>query len=135
MRKLLVLAIFLRVLVAAFLFHPDIKTYNYQASFLKKGVFNIYTYLVENKKSLPLKDDFVYFPLTYLAVGSYQWIASPILGKSFDSWVASAGSSSVVEDPNIFKYLVVLKLPYLILDIVIAFLLMRFQKNASKEMQ
>jgi len=65
MRKLLVLAIFLRVLVAAFLFHPDIKTYNYQASFLKKGVFNIYTYLVENKKSLPLKDDFVYFPLTF----------------------------------------------------------------------
>ncbi|KKS95157.1 MAG: hypothetical protein UV71_C0011G0010 [Microgenomates group bacterium GW2011_GWC1_43_13] len=129
MRKLLVLAIFLRVLVAAFLFHPDIKTYNYQASFLKKGVFNIYTYLVENKKSLPLKDDFVYFPLTYLAVGSYQWIASPILGKSFDSWVASAGSSSVVEDPNIFKYLVVLKLPYLILDIVIAFLLMRFFEN------
>ena len=129
MRKLLVLAIFLRVLVAAFLFHPDIKTYNYQASFLKKGVFNIYTYLVENKKSLPLKDDFVYFPLTYLAVGSYQWIASPILGKSFDSWVASAGSSSVVEDPNIFRYLVVLKLPYLILDIVIAFLLMRFFEN------
>ena len=129
MKKLLVLAIFLRILVAMFLFHPDIKTFNYQASFLKKGVFNIYTYLVENKKSLPLKDDFVYFPLTYFALGGYQWIASPILGKGFDAWVSSAGSSSVVEDPSIFKYLVVLKLPYLILDIVIAFLLMRFFEN------
>ena len=133
MKKLLVLAIFLRILVAGFLFHPDIKTYNYQASFLKKGVFNIYTYLVENKKSLPLKDDFVYFPLTYFTLGGYQWAASPILGKGFDSWVADAGSNSVVENPNIFKYLLVLKLPYLILDIVIAFLLMRFFENREEK--
>ena len=125
MKKLLVLAIFLRVLVAAFLFHPDIKTYNYQASFLKKGIFNIYTYLVENKESLPIKDDFVYFPLTYFTVGGYQWIASPLLGKGFDTWVSNAGSNQV-EDPNIFRYLTVLKLPYLVLDIAIAFLLMQF---------
>ena len=123
------MAIFLRILVAAFLFHPDNKTYNYQGSFLKKGVFNIYTYLVENKKSLPLKDDFVYFPLTYFAVGGYQWIVSPILGKNFDTWITDAGSNSVVANSNIFKYLIVLKLPYLILDIAIAFLLMQFFEN------
>lgn len=126
MKRLLVLAIVLRLLVAAFLFHPDIKTYNFQASFLKKGVFNIYTYLIENKKNLTLKDDFVYFPLTYFTVGGYQWIVSPILGNGFDSWLADAGSNSFVSNPNIFKYLVVLKLPYLILDIIIAFLLKKF---------
>ncbi|QQG42212.1 MAG: DUF2029 domain-containing protein [Candidatus Woesebacteria bacterium] len=126
MKKLLVLAIILRLLVAGFLFHPDIKTIDFQASFLKKGVFNIYTYLVENKKSLTLKDDFVYFPLTYFSLGGYQWVASPFLGKGFDSWLADAGSSTVVENPNIFRYLIVLKLPYLVLDILIAFLLMQF---------
>ncbi len=132
MKKLLVLAIALRLLVSAFLFHPDIKTYNFQASFLKKGVFNVYTYLVENKKSLTLKDDFVYFPLTYFTVGGYQWIASPILGNGFDSWLADASSNSVVRNPNIFKYLVVLKLPYLALDILIAFLLKRFFEDKEK---
>jgi hypothetical protein len=126
MKKLLLLAIVLRVLVAAFLFHPDIKTYNFQASFLKRGVFNIYTYLVENKKTLPLKDDFVYFPLTYFVLGGYQAVVSPVLGSGFDSWLANAGSNSMVKDPNIFKYLVVLKFPYLVLDIMIAFFLKRF---------
>ena len=63
MKKLLVLAIVLRVLVAAFLFHPDIKTFNFQASFLKKGVTDIYSYLIENRKTLPLKEEFVYFLL------------------------------------------------------------------------
>jgi hypothetical protein len=129
MKKLLVLAIFLRILVAMFLFQPDIKTYNYQASFLKKGVFNIYTYLVDNKKTLPLKDDFVYFPLTYFVLGGYQVIASPVLGNGFNSWLADAGANSVVANSNIFKYLLVLKLPYLILDIAIAFLLMEFFEN------
>lgn len=129
MKRLLVLAIVLRLLMAGFLFHPDIKTYNFQASFLKKGVFNIYTYLVDNKKSLTLKDDFVYFPLTYFTVGGYQWIASPLLGKGFDAWLANAGSNLVVQNPNIFRYLVVLKLPYLALDILIAFLLMQFFEN------
>jgi len=135
MKKLLVIAIILRLLVAAFLFHPDIKTFNFQASFLTKGVFNIYTYLADNNKTLPLKDGFVYFPLTYFTLGSYQWLASPILGKGFDSWLSNASSSSMVTDPNIFRYLVVLKLPYLALDMAIAFLLKKFftdQKKAEK---
>ena len=129
MKKLLILAIFLRILVAMFLFHPDIKTYNYQASFLRKGVFNIYTYLVDNKKTLPLKDDFVYFPLTYFALGGYQAIVSPILGSGFNSWLSNASANSVVTDPNIFEYLLVLKLPYLILDIILAYLIMDFFEN------
>jgi len=116
-----------------FLFHPDIKTFNYQASFLKKGVFNIYNYLVENKKSLPLKDGFVYFPLTYIALGGYQAIVSPLFGNGFDSWLADAGVNSFVKNPQIFKYLILLKFPYLVLDIAIAFLLMEFFENKENK--
>ncbi len=129
MKKLLILAIILRLLVAGFIFHPDIKTYNFQSSFLGKGVLNIYTYLIENKKTLPFKEEFVYFPLTYFAVGGYQWIVSPVLGPNFNSWLTDASSSSVVRNPNIIKYLIVLKLPYLALDILIAFLLKEFFDN------
>jgi len=132
MKKILVLAIALRVLVAAFLFHPDIKTFNFQASFLKKGVFNIYTYLTENKKNLSLKDDFVYFPLTYFTLGVNQIVTSPILGGNFDAWLGNADSNSSVTDPNIFKYLLVLKLPYLIADVAIAFLLLNYFDDKKK---
>jgi hypothetical protein len=89
-------------------------------------VFNIYTYLVDNKKTLPLKDGFVYFPLTYFVLGGYQVVVSPLLGGGLTSWLSNAGSNSIVTDPGIFKYLLVLKLPYLVLDIAIAFLLMKF---------
>lgn len=133
MKKLLVLAIVLRLLVSVFIFHPDIKTYNFQASFLKKGVLNIYTYLVENKQKLPLKEEFVYFPLTYLTIGSYEWAMSPILGSKFDSWLTDASASSVVANPDIFKYLLIMKLPYFVLDILIAYLLMKFFDEKEKK--
>ena len=129
---LFVLAIVLRVLVAGLLFHPDIKTYNFQASFLKQGVINIYSYLKENKSTLSLKDEFVYFPLTYFVVGGYQIAASPLLGSGFNAWLNNASSSSVVTNPNIFKYLVVLKLPYLVVDILIAYLLLNYFDDKKK---
>src|SRR5581483_3617962 len=89
----LILAILLRLLIMPFFFHPDIKTYSYQVSFLQKGILNIYSYLPENKAELPLKEEFVYFPLTYFTLGIYQIIASPFLGPDFYSWVSNASAS------------------------------------------
>ncbi|MEK7550238.1 MAG: hypothetical protein AAB535_00420 [Patescibacteria group bacterium] len=132
MKKLLLLAIVLRLLVAGLLFHPDIKIYNFQSSFLSRGILDIYSYLIENKKTLPFKEEFAYFPLTYFAIGGYQWMVSPILGNDFDSWLNNASSGSVVKDPNIFRYLIVLKFPYLILDILIAFLLKKYFDDKKK---
>lgn len=129
MKKLIILAIALRLLVASFIFHPDIKTFNFQASHLRHGVFNVYSYLIDNKENLPLKENFVYFPLTYLTLGGYQAIIAPIMGPGFDSWLSNADSFGVVTNPNIFKYLFALKLPYLILDVVIAFVLLAYFKN------
>lgn len=128
-KKLLFLAIVLRLLVSAFLFHPDIKTIAFQTSFLKKGIINIYPYLVNNKQSLPLREEFVYFPITYFTIGGYQALISPLLGKNFNNWLYDAGANSVVSNPNIFKYLIFLKLPLLFMDIFVAFLLFKFFKK------
>lgn len=127
--KLLLLAIVLRVLVSGLLYHPDIKTIAYQTSFLKKGVVNIYPYLINNKANLQLKEEFVYFPLTYITLGTSQIIISTLLGSSFDTWLQDAGSNSVVNNPNIIKYLVFLKLPLLLVDISIAFILLKYFRN------
>lgn len=132
MRRLLVLAIIIRLLIMPFYFHPDIKTYHYQASFLKKGVFNIYTYLISNRESLPLKEEFVYFPLTYFFLGGYQFISTQFLGSNFDSWLSDA-SAQAVDKIGTFRYLFILKLPYLIIDLIIPFLLTLFFEDIRQK--
>lgn len=133
MKKLLIWAIVLRTIIGIFYFHPDIKTFNFQASFLGHGVFNIYSYLVGHKESLPLKEEFVYFPLTYFVLGGYQMVAAPILGSGFTNWLSNADTNAYVTDPNIFKYLFALKLPYMVLDVLIAYLLMGFFEDEKKK--
>src|SRR3989344_3206331 len=113
-RKLLILAVLIRFLIMPFYFHPDIKTYNFQSSFLKMGVWHIYNYLSENKDKLPLKDGFVYFPLTYFFLGSYQIVASPLLGSNFENWLFNAQITSAA-DVGVFRYLFILKSPFLVL--------------------
>jgi hypothetical protein len=134
MKKLLILAILLRLLIMPFFFHPDIKTYHFQASFLKQGVFNIYPYLIEHRQELPLKEEFVYFPLSYLFLGGYQYLAGPFLGSEFAGWLADA-SGRATEAPETFRYLFLLKLPYLFLDIFAGYLLMQLfgsRKNKKR---
>jgi len=111
-----------------FYFHPDIKTYNFQSSFLKTGIFNIYNYLEKEKEKLPLKEEFVYFPLAYFFLGSYQAVISPILGSEFYQWLNDASVQSV-DKIGVYRFLFLLKFPYLILDILIAFLLLRLFKE------
>ena len=132
LRKLLVLAVALRLLVSGLLFHPDIKTIAFQTSFFKQGVVNIYPYLINNRASLSLKEEFVYFPLTYFTLGSYQAIISTVLGNNFTKWLSDAGANSVVNNPNIILYLIFLKLPLLIADLAIAFILLKLFKDKKE---
>lgn len=124
-----IIAIILRLFVAPFFYHPDIKTYNYQASFLKQGVFDIYSYLPEHKSELTLKEEFVYFPITYFVLGGWQFIMQPLFGSEFDAWLGNASQTFLAESGT-YRYLLLMKLPYLILDILIGALLMKFGKDA-----
>lgn len=124
---LFIIAIILRLFVAPFFYHPDIKTYNYQSSFLKHGVFDIYTYLAEHKQELPLKEEFVYFPITYFVLGGWQLLIQPLAG-GLDQWLANAGQTFLSE-PGAYRYLLLLKLPYLFLDIIIGFVIVKFGRD------
>jgi len=131
-KKLLVMAILARVLIMPFLYHPDIKTYSFQSSFLGKGVLNIYEFLSENKKNLPLKEEFVYQPLAYLFWGSYLILVKPLLGADFEKWLWNASPQSL-ESPEIFRYLFLLKLPLLFFDLLMAFLLASLVVESKKK--
>jgi len=130
--NLLILAVVLRLLVSGLLFHPDIKTIAFQTSFLKQGVVNIYPYLINNRASLPLKEEFVYFPLTYFTLGGYQAVISTFLGSNFDKWLQDAGANSVVNNPKVIFYLILLKLPLLLVDFAVAFILLKLFKDKKE---
>lgn len=132
MKSTLVLAVLVRLLIMPFYFHPDIKTYHFQAAPLKNGVWNIYSYLSDNKQNLTLKDDFVYFPAAYYFLGGYQILISPFLGKDFPNWLSDA-SQTASERVGVYRYLFLLKLPFLILDILIAFLILNFFNDIKQK--
>lgn len=130
--KFLLLAILLRLILMPFYFHPDIKTYHFQASFLNKGVFDIYPHLINNKEKLPFKEEFVYFPLTFFSLGFYQIIISPFLGGDFTTWLNDA-SQNANERIGVYRYLFLLKFPYLLIDLSIAFFLLRFFSQSDQK--
>ena len=130
--KLFLLAILLRVLIMPFYYHPDIKTTHFKVSFLKDGVIDIYNYLDKNIPNFTIKENLNYFPLTYFFLGGYQIIVSPLLGADFSSWLSDA-SVEVTERVGTFRYLFILKFPYLILDLAVPFLLIKFlSSNVQK---
>lgn len=126
--SLILFAIAIRILIMPFFFHPDIKTYHFQSSFLKQGVFNIYEYLSVRKNELPLKEEFIYFPLTYFFLGSYQGLISPLLGPDFNSWISNADQNTN-KTFETYRYLFLLKFPYLIMEFLIIFFLLKLADN------
>lgn len=131
-RNLLILAILIRFLVMPFYFHPDLKTTYFKVSHLQSGVVDIYTFLEQNKDKFTIKENFNYFPLTYFLLGSYNFLISPLLGNNFNEWL-SDGSQQATERIGVFRYLFLLKLPYLFFDIATAFLLLNFFTEIEKK--
>ena len=103
-------------------YHPDIKSQYFHFQFLQKGVLNIYSYIEQNKDNLPNTDTFNYLPLTYFTFGTNHFISQIFMPKDYPLWLNDWG----VEKNNYFNlpiFLLILKLPYLFLDIGIAYLL------------
>lgn len=130
--RLTLLALLIRILIMPFYFHPDIKTFNYQVSFLKKGVANIYKHLATKKGELTIREDFVYFPSTYFLLGSYETFVSSLAGNGFNSWLSDASAGST-QNPSVFRYLFLLKSVFLLFDLLITVLLIKFLKKESSK--
>ncbi len=122
------LAILIRLLVMPFFYHPDIKSQHYHFQFFSQGVFNIYDYLDKNKTNLGYKDTFNYLPLTYYTFGITQSISKPFLANNFYLWINDWGENQN-NYPNLIFFMLILKLPYLIFDLSIGYLLYKMYNN------
>lgn len=118
------IGLLLRFILMPFLFHPDLKTHYFHAQFLQQGVFNIYQFISDNKRSLGYTDTFNYPPLTYFFLGSWNIIVHPILGFSYDKWLNDWGENWFTSD-QIFRQLFFLKIPYLIFDLLTGWLIFK----------
>lgn len=123
-KTILLLAILIRLLLMPILFHPDIKTQYFHANFLSQGVFNIYGFISENKEKIGYTDTFNYPPLTYFMLGSWAIVNKPLLGEPFQNWLSDWGEGWFT-NPEIFRQMFILKIPYLFADLLIGLLLVK----------
>lgn len=117
-RSVLVIGVILRIIIGSISYHPDIKSQHFHTQYLFKGVTNIYDYISVNKNNLPYTDTFNYPPLAYLFLGTWTAFGSVIFGDDFNFWLNDWSSISV-QNKSISSYLLFLKTPYLLVDVIL----------------
>lgn len=126
--KCFIIALIIRLLLAPFFYHPDIKSQNYHYQFFGQGKLNIYKYISENKNNLPYRDTFNYLPATYFTFGILQSFEKLIMPSDFTNWLNDWGGTQYDYSNNIYIILI-LKLPYIILDLSIGYLLYKISRS------
>ncbi|EKD55994.1 MAG: hypothetical protein ACD_58C00321G0003, partial [uncultured bacterium] len=111
MRKILLLAATLYLLIAPFTYHPDNKLVLYYATLGNGKVWDIYSYLNKNYDAAP---KFHYPPMHYWVVKAEYPIVKMIGGRGFDNWL-KRGANEAFDDSNIFLYNLATKIPILAL--------------------
>ena len=123
-----------------FTLYPDMLHIYYHPYFLaSKGVWNIYNYHADFFKEQHYS---YYGPLTYLFFGSYLYVSRPFL-SGFDKFMENFRNVSdrggghsghyLIEAPRerLFRFLFLMKLPYLFFDLGLLWLLLRFNKGGT----
>jgi len=123
-------AAFLRLLLAPFFFHTDIKTNYYNSHFLSQGVFNIYDFLAKNPDQAVL-GEFSYPPLTYWFYGLVFFPLKLLLGNGFAQWLAMGNEAVTV--PNLFRFLFFMKLPLFVFEFLTGWLLIKMVKGERQK--
>lgn len=132
LKRLLILGMIIRILIMPWFFHPDIKSQHFHFQFLSHGVTNIFSYVENNKNKLPYTDTFNYLPLTYLSFGTVHALLKPFYPPQFYTWLNDWGVNQN-NYPNLIYYMFVLKLPYLIFDLICGIYLLKiFGEKAFK---
>ena len=123
----LIVAIVLRLAVSGMTFHPDLSGQLLTGYFFAyKNVTNIYDFLAHLPATHPLVknfgvgDIFIYPPLTYFTLGSFLKLESFFVPEKF---FLDLMNGVTIYQPGLPWKLIIFKLPYLFIDISMAFVL------------
>lgn len=135
---LIILAIAFRLFLSIGAYHSDLAGQILSTYFFAyKGVVNIYDYLLTLGPDHPLVrnfgvgDIFIYPPLTYFTLGGFLKLLQPITTESF--FTAVMNGETVYKIKDFGYYLFLLKLPYLIVDLLVAFFLTKLFDNEKQK--
>lgn len=130
----LIIGLAIRLFLMSFTYHPDLAGQSLSSYFWgSKNITNVYEYLLSLPSDHPLvknfgvSDIFIYPPLTYFTLGSFQKIFAFTGLSQFLETVMSG--TDIYKIPGLPWYLFVLKFPYLIFDFAVAYLLYKYFKN------
>ncbi len=134
----LIVAIILRLVVMGISYHPDLSGQLLSGYFFAfEGVTNVYDHLVALSPDHPLVknfgvgDIFIYPPLTYFTIGTFVKLSSIFVPEKFFLDLMNGLS---IYQPGLSWNLIVLKFPYLLVDIGMAFALASlFEKEKQKK--
>lgn len=122
MGKIILLGLILRLILMPFTGQEDLRLIQLASQdIFSSGLASVYA----TEKS-------VYPPPIYLFFAIWQKILTPFLGEHFKIWLILPTHSSY-QDPFAFRYLFLLKLPYLLFDFGILYLLWRWFKNEKEK--
>ncbi len=120
------LALALRLIFATFFYHTDVKHYYRNAISLDKGISLAY------EEGYSKKDPLTYPPPTYLFFNIYNKLTKPLLSSDFDSWIKDFTTGHILYHQGIFQDMLVMKLPIILFDLLIAVLLIKLAPAGKK---
>ncbi len=134
----LIIAVILRLFVMGISYHPDLSGQLLSGYFFAfEGVTNVYDHLANLSsdhalvKNFGVGDIFIYPPLTYFTIGSFIKLSSVIVPEKFFLDIMNGLS---IYQPGLSWNLIILKFPYLLVDICMAFALASlFDKEKQKK--
>ncbi len=132
--KIFLIGLLIRLAVMPFTGHYDIRGINFAVYQLP---FHHVTDVYKIAESGPIdyivnvnfgREYFIYPPLTYFTLGSVMWLLSPLYGSGFVGWINGYGNDilRVITHPDVFRYLFLMKIPYLIFDVLMVITLVKF---------
>lgn len=141
--KVFLLGLLIRLLVMPLTGHWDIRGINFAVYNLPfKGITNVYEVAATGPVDYAVnvnfgRDYFIYPPLTYFTLGTFMTILKPLYGGEFVNWIEGYGNNllSVITHPHVWRYLFLMKIPYLFFDILLLmFLLKFFSSNKERDL-
>lgn len=137
--KIFLIGLLIRLVVMPFTGHWDIRGINYAVHNLPfKGITNVYEVAANGPVEYFVnvnfgRDYFIYPPLNYFTLGGIQWLLKQFYGSEFVSWIEGYGNDlrQVVTHPHVWRYLFLMKLPYLVSDVAMLLLLTKFFVKAT----
>lgn len=127
MKKIVLLAAIVYLIIAPITYHPDTKLVLYYPTLGNEKVWNIYKYLNENIDSAP---KFHYPPMNYWVVKAELPLVKLIGGKGIDSWLGT-GSNIAFTNKYIFRYNLATKFPLLLMLLLTGFVIYIIAKKSG----